>query len=103
MESSLLNPGLKRPPDICPQCGAEVPANARACPECGSDEETGWSDRAAADRLGLPDEEFDYDEFVKEEFGPPAPVRPRGVNWFWWVMAVLVLMALLSLWLRFGL
>ena len=30
----------------CPHCGANVPQNARACPECGSDEDTGWSKEA---------------------------------------------------------
>ena len=29
---------------ICPFCGAQVPQGALACPECGSDEQTGWSD-----------------------------------------------------------
>ena len=56
-------------PEVCPNCGAEVPCNAKACPECGSDEKTGWSETAYASGLGLPDEEFDHDEFVKEEFG----------------------------------
>jgi hypothetical protein len=88
------------PPEICPQCGALVPPKAKACPECGSDEKTGWSDRATSQRLGLPDDEFDYDEFVKEEFGsekPPA-VRPKGIHWFWWALALaLVVWALLAL------
>jgi hypothetical protein len=73
-------------PDVCPNCGAEVPPRARACPECGSDERTGWSEGARAADLGLPDTEFDYDSFVKEEFGETEP-RPRGVSWFWWVVA----------------
>ncbi|WP_156815625.1 zinc ribbon domain-containing protein [Pseudanabaena sp. PCC 6802] len=30
----------------CPICGADVPIKARACPECGSDEQTGWSEAA---------------------------------------------------------
>ena len=30
-------------PEVCPNCEAEVPAGARACPECGADESTGWS------------------------------------------------------------
>ena len=30
----------------CPICGADVPIKARACPECGSDEKTGWSEAA---------------------------------------------------------
>ena len=45
---------------ICPNCGAEVPAKAKACPKCGADEHTGWSEKADAQRLGLPDDEFDY-------------------------------------------
>lgn len=81
-------------PEICPNCGADVPPKARACPECGADEETGWSERAAAQRLGLPDDEFDYGEFVKEEFGgKPRDLRPR-IGWFWWVVAVLLLIAI---------
>ena len=81
-------------PENCPNCGAEVPPKAKACPECGSDETTGWSDRAGAQRLDLPDDEFDYDEFVKEEFRKERRViRPRGVNWFWWLIALVVIVA----------
>jgi hypothetical protein len=86
-------------PEICPNCGAEVPPRAKACPECGSDEQTGWSEEAQVGGLGLPDEEFNYDDFVKREFGSKNPV-PRGVHWFWWVVAVLVVAGLLFLWLR---
>jgi hypothetical protein len=70
-------------PEICPNCGALIPPNARACPECGSCEETGWSERAYAQGLELPDEEFDYDAFVQEEFGSgrPEPSRRRIVRW----------------------
>jgi len=89
-----------RPPEICPNCGAEVPRNARACPECGSDEQTGWSDAASADALDLPDENFDYDEFVEREFGGKKPV-PRRMGWFWWVIAVVILLVFLLGWLRF--
>ena len=56
-------------PESCPNCGADVPRNARVCPGCGADEKTGWSDSAYASGLGLPDEEFDHAEFVKAEFG----------------------------------
>jgi len=35
----------------CPHCGAEVPQGALACPACGSDEETGWSDAAVYGEL----------------------------------------------------
>jgi len=44
--------------------------------------------------LGLPDESFDYDKFVAEEFGERA-ARPRGVTWGWWLVALLLLALLL--------
>ena len=87
-------------PEICPNCGAEVPPNAKACPACGSDERTGWSDRACADNLGIPEENFDYDKFVKEEFAPEG-VKPRSVHWIWWITAlILVLLFLLFFFFR---
>ena len=86
-------------PEICPNCGTDLPPNARACPECGSDEKTGWSEQARYDDLDLPDENFDYEDFVKREFGGEKPV-PRGLHWFWWLVAVLVLAAVAWMWLR---
>ena len=86
-------------PDICPACGTPVPPNARCCPECGSDHETGWSDDATAQHLGLPDDEFDYDEFVKKEFGGESTrpeVRPNGISWLWWIVALILTLAFLS-------
>lgn len=83
-------------PEVCPNCGAAVPPGAKACPECGSDEQTGWSETARADNLGLPGESFDHGDFVKREFGPAGP-RPRGISWFWWVIAVVVVVAFLAL------
>ena len=42
----------RRVPDTdCAHCGAPVPAGRLACPECGSDAETGWKS----------DEEIDYE------------------------------------------
>ncbi len=82
------------PPESCPHCGAEVPPNAKACPECGSDESTGWSDDAARENLGLPDENFDYDDFVKREFSGEQ-IKPRGLHWAWWLVAVLLLLVFL--------
>ena len=86
-------------PEICPNCGAEVPPKARACPECGADEQTGWSEEARVGGLDLPDENFDYNDFVKREFGGKSVV-PRGLHWFWWVVALMVAALLLTIWLR---
>ena len=85
-------------PQVCPNCGEVLPRNAKVCPECGSDEKTGWPEKAYADNLGLPDEEFNYEEFVKEEFGSGVG-KPRGIHWLWWVTAIIlvVLFVLLCL------
>ncbi len=87
------------PPETCPNCGAEVPPKARACPECGADEQTGWSEAARVDGLDLPDENFDYEDYVKREFGGPSAV-PRGIHWFWWAVGLVVAAVLVAFWLR---
>jgi len=88
-------------PDVCPNCGAEIPPGAKACPECGSDEQTGWSEEARIDSLDLPEENFDYDDFVKREFGEEkkSPI-PRGIHWSWWVIAIGLLIAFTVMFLR---
>ena len=87
-------------PDTCPVCGADVPPNAKACPECGADEETGWSEKARYDAMGIPteDEAFDYREFVEREFEGKEPRRKGKI--LWTTVAVIVL--LLFAWLAFG-
>jgi hypothetical protein len=86
-------------PEICPVCGEDVPAGALACPECGADERSGWREDAVADGLDLPDEEFDYGEFVQREFGQPE-VKPEGIGWAWWAAAVAALLAFAAMFLR---
>jgi hypothetical protein len=73
-----------------------VPPDAKACPECGSCEATGWSEKAASDALDLPDQEFDYDEFVREEFGE-RKVGQRRHSWWWLVVVILVIFVLIGL------
>jgi hypothetical protein len=85
-------------PETCPNCGADVPRGAKACPECGADEATGWSEEARYGGLDLPEEKFDYGDFVEREFGDAhKPAPPRGVSWFWWLVAIVILAAFLSL------
>jgi hypothetical protein len=87
------------PPETCPNCGADVPPRAKACPECGACDETGWSEAAQASGLGLPDDSFDYEAYVAQEFGPRRSL-PRGLSWFWWVVAIAVVAALFFLVIR---
>lgn len=84
-----------KPPEICPVCGEDVPPNALACPECGADEQSGWKEGAEYESLDLPGEEFDYDQFVENEFGTGRPLKKSSRQWFWWVAAVLVLVGLI--------
>lgn len=77
------------PPRVCPNCGADVPPKAKACPECGSDDETGWSEEAETGGLDLPDDNFDYKDFVAREFGEEQP-KPRGIAWFWWGIGIIL-------------
>ena len=88
------------PPEVCPNCGADVPPKARACPECGADEHTGWSERAAAERLGLPDE-FPHNYGLQEEFGQDRAASRPPVGWFWWAVAIGLLIVIAIYFLRF--
>lgn len=77
--------------ESCPNCGADLPREARVCPECGSDDETGWSEAAASSHLNLPDDSFNYEEFVEKEFGTKKKARP-GLPWIWWLTAAILLL-----------
>jgi predicted nucleic acid-binding Zn ribbon protein len=82
---------------ICPVCGAEVPAKAKACPECGADEKTGWSDNTIYDATGIENpEEFDYDDWKRREVEGRSPRRTKQ-RWFWWVVALVILAVLVWL------
>lgn len=77
---------------------------ARVCPECGADEETGWSQAWAGE---APEEEpFDYEAYVHREFGGQTRqwdrLRPAGVRWLWWFVGLgLLALILLGWWLDF--
>jgi hypothetical protein len=82
-----------RTPEVCPVCGEDVPPRALACPECGADHRSGWKPDAA-DGLDLPDEEFDYDDFVEREFGGGA--GKSRIHPVWWITAALLLAAFVA-------
>jgi len=79
-----------KPPGQCPVCGEWVPKGQMACDECGACEKSGWKNADTSpsyDGLDLPDDEFDYDEFVAREFGSAKPKGTVSGNqqslWFW--------------------
>jgi uncharacterized Zn finger protein (UPF0148 family) len=51
---------------ICPHCGTVVPEGSSVCPECGSDQETGWS------------VEMVVDEEPSPQQSPPEEPEGRG-------------------------
>jgi hypothetical protein len=95
--ASKKKPRLKTP-DVCPVCGEPVPHGSLACPECGADHNSGWREDAQSyDGLDLPDESFDYDEFVRREFS--SAIKPAGIKTVWWITAIVVLAASIALFL----
>ena len=79
------------PPAECANCGAAIPQNARACPECGADERTGWRETSVYDNLGLPETAWSDEPETKSRSKMP---RVNGVAWYWWCVGA-VLLALL--------
>jgi hypothetical protein len=87
-------------PFICPNCGAEVPAKSPACPECGADEKTGWSDDTIYDGTGIEDpDEFKYEDWKHREM-EGRWTRRTSKQWFWWVVGLLIVALLI--WLVFS-
>ena len=87
----------------CPTCAASLSPNARSCGRCGTRREGGaWLTPESADGIGIDDDTFDYDDFLRREFGSDS----SGANWFsrmtpkerfWWVVAVMTLAAFVAL------
>ena len=85
----------------CPFCDCEVRVG-KPCPGCAKKHRSAktparksWEQDAAADGLGLPDDDFDYDDFVSREFGR-TPHRRLGVKWYWWLLGVAALAAMIA-------
>jgi hypothetical protein len=82
----------RRTPEICPVCGKDVPRRALACPECGADHNSGWREDADTyDGVDLPEHDFNYDDFVKREFGSRA--KPPGLRTIWWIVGIALIVA----------
>lgn len=75
---------------FCPNCGLQMPRKALACQECGSDENTGWSEDTMYDGLDLPETE-------------PSVLRPsRSLfkkRYFLSIVAIIVILAFLWIYL----
>ena len=76
------------PPEECANCGAPIPRGAKACPECGADERTGWRETSVYDDLDLPE----TDDRAPESATSRGASRNRvnGIAWYWWLAAVII-------------
>ena len=83
----------------CPGCGGEVRVGSRGCPKCSG---KSWEQEDYLDGVDVPEdaEDFDYDDFVKREFGSgSARLKPPGLAWKWWITGVLLLAAIFFGWM----
>ena len=83
----------RRPPEVCPVCGEDVPPRAKSCPECGACHESGWKleDEPDYAALDLPDWAYEDDE---EKVVRPRSRKPRERGsrlWAWRCVAAGVL------------
>jgi hypothetical protein len=84
--------GRIEPPLECAHCGTGLRRTARACPECGADERTGWRESSIYDGLDLPEQ---------ESSGPSdAPRRPVSIFWILVGVGLLILLVLSAVVLR---
>jgi hypothetical protein len=75
------------PPAECANCGAAIPRSAKACPECGADERTGWRETSLYDDLDLP--ETAYEEPATADRARRQRERSvNGIAWYWWCVGV---------------
>ncbi len=87
----------------CPNCGAKVPVGAKFCRKCGASDDSGWGEDDFSQSeewvAGYgPDDDFDYDEFVRREFPEQSPVdaKYRRRRWTTAVLVAIVIAAFLA-------
>jgi len=84
---------------ICPFCGTEVAVGTN-CSGCAKKSKKpilrkkSWAQDKSADGLNLPSDDFDYDDFIAREFGK-APHKKTGLKWYWWALAVVLLVGMI--------
>lgn len=80
------------PPAECAHCGAAIPPRAKACPECGADERSGWREQSLYDGLDLPESAWE-DEAGRAPGPSGRAPRVNGIAWYWWLAGLAVLAA----------
>ncbi len=92
---------------ICPTCGSDVEVG-KPCPGCPKPRDKrrpkqkqaarSWEQDGACDGLDLPDDEdFDYEEFTRREFGRHPAAKTGLRRRWWWLAAILLALMILGL------
>jgi hypothetical protein len=73
-------------PEACAVCGTDLSPSAKACPECGADERTGWRESLVYDGIDLPE----------DEALPAARSQSKtgGLPWYWLAVSLVLLLLL---------
>lgn len=79
---------------LCPFCGSDVRVG-NPCSGCAKkSKKRPWEQPTSQDGLDLPDDDFDYDDFVEHEFGK-LPHRGLRLPWYWWALGIFLLIGLI--------
>lgn len=75
----------------CTHCNYKFNKKLLACPECGSDSTTGWSEDNSdySNSGGYGEDDFDYDEYLENEFSSGGGHSPQ------WVRTVSIILLIL--------
>ncbi len=73
----------------CSRCGKRVRTTAKRCHHCQQDFQTREIDGEHED------EDFDYEQFIAEEFPEQPQLRPASVKFWVWVTAWILILATL--------
>lgn len=94
----MPDPRRLPPPSECANCGAAIPRDAPACPECGADDRTGWRETADTlyDGLDLPPAALEDDNSSVASARRKPVTRVNGIPWYWWLVGVLLLLSLVA-------
>ncbi|MFH1497999.1 MAG: zinc ribbon domain-containing protein [Verrucomicrobiota bacterium] len=90
-------------PETCANCGADIHRHARACPECGADERTGWRETDTYDGLDLPDSAWEDEDNATtanrhralgrlQSRNAPGRDPDTGLPWYWTAVALALLL-----------
>ena len=69
----------------CPNCDEPVIVGARVCRSCGASDDCGWNDENEFGNSdgGYGEDDFDYDDFVANEFPDPTQVSTAETRKMW--------------------